>query len=233
MLTLITSTVFKLKVVMLGLLGYIRTMQRREYSKIIKRDSVYDRVVLPQNNQKSTEVLATEILRIQKLQRSRNIKRFFFALMSVLVLAGLLLIWLNYSQQQKQNSAFAESVRKSALFTLYVPDEVNYKTIKETVNYDNGILIYQTSSVSSNESYTITEQLRPDGFDISQYKISQGMTDTNELIFPSGKAISGRVLNQKVLILATNKTLISIVANSPPTASGHEELASTLVPIKH
>jgi|GEM_PF-2211125 len=183
-------------------------------------------------NPDSAELLE-QFYQYQKAKRYRAWRR------SGIVLFGLLLIafvsWQSYAyyQHQQPTSQIPKSIRQNATFPLYAPDEASYKIIKGTASYDNDILMYQTSSVGSSDLYTVTEQLKPIGFDISQYKTNQGLTNVNELTLPSGKAISGKVLNKSVLILVADKTLISVVPASATNTQLPEELARSLVQIKH
>lgn len=163
--------------------------------------------------------------------RKRAALRKYVLIAAAIVLAGLV-AWQAFSfYQNKQAVALIPAaIRQSATFPLYAPDPADFTISPGTPSYGNSVFIYQTipATPGSTDSYIVSQQAKPNGFNLAEYKTSLGMTDIKELTLPTGLAISGKVLSRTVLILVADQTLISISSTAQSLAQSHEQLARSL-----
>jgi hypothetical protein len=140
--------------------------------------------------------------------------------------------WWAYSflQATTLRQQVPSSVKQAVPFPIYIPDSARFSVDKSSFKYENNVLLFRIDY--NGGSYIATEQQKPDGFKLSEYKTSQGLTDTRDIHTNIGVALAGNVLNRNVAIVDADGTLISLASTGAADQKATDELAASFVHVR-
>ncbi len=153
-----------------------------------------------------------------KKPAGRNWKKILLTTLLAICLIAAAWLGQTYLAKRSMQNTIPGAIQSQVDFPVYVPRDATYRIDKKSITYSNDILTY--TSQKAQDSYTITQQKMPEGFDVGKFLKGEGISQAKTLTLPTGRAIAGQVLGKDIAILATHsKTLVTITAVSPGQAT--------------
>lgn len=183
-------------------------MQRTSFEQPGSSKRPVERIYAAEAKQDRAE-LEQELPRLRKLQRARKWRQALVLLTVLVLLAGG--AWRGFTQYQHRQliNQVPASIRASVDFPIYIPAADRLKLRPGSISYSAGNLIF---TIGDGESKLIvTEQAKPTDFDVNKFA---GITATTAVVSRLGAGVRGKVANRTIVILATDKTLVTCVALS-------------------
>jgi len=185
-------------------------MQRRSFDQNRYANGPAYTVNQPEKPVDNTELL-DQLYRYQKLKQRRVWRKSGFVLLTLLLVGFLTWQGYNYYLSRQLASQIPVAIRQSIGFPVYIPSG-NYRTNDQSYVNSNDILSFKVTG-NGNE-FMFSEQALPADFVLSNYTNGIGISEHKEITTSNGKALLGKVLNKNILIVSTQKTLITVTSSA-------------------
>jgi len=185
-------------------------MQRRSFEQNSHAERPVYSVDVPATKAPDPELLE-QLYQYQKAKRHRAWQR------SGIILFGLLLVvfaaWQGYGYYQHRQlvSQIPASARTGLDFPVYLPSD-KYLTDSKSFTNSNDILNFKVSGAGN--EFMFAEQAQPAEFELSHYTNGVGISEPKEITTSYGKALLGKVLSRNILIVSTQKTLVTVTSSA-------------------
>lgn len=120
------------------------------------------------------------------------------------------------------------TIRQEVDFPVYLPKTSD--TIVGDPTYSSGTLLLTVTSAGNR--YVVSEQAQDNNFDLNKFKTGEGLAQADDFALPIGKAIGGELLGRQIVIVAANKSIITITASGNISTDAIRDFASGFKPLQ-